>query len=71
MKNLLHVFEFGRSLVEPIRKVLRKVFLLEDRCELGSRQNAGSEVRWAVCEGKERELLMIRGCRNSALTVPE
>lgn len=60
------VCEFGRSLVEPI---LRKVFLLEDRCELGSRQNAGSEVGWAVCEGKEQELPMIRGCRNSALAV--
>lgn len=50
---------------------LRKVFLLEDRCELGSRQNSGSEVGWAVCEGEEQELLRIRMCRNSALTVSE
>lgn len=28
-----------------------------------------SEVGWAVCEGKEQELLMVKVCRNSALTV--
>lgn len=50
---------------------LGKVFLLEDRCELGSRQNAGSEVGWADCEGKEQELPVIQGCGNSALTVSE
>lgn len=52
---------------------LRNVFLLEveDRCELDSGQDAGSEVGWAVCEGKEQELPVIRECRNSALTVSE